>query len=84
MRRIDDLKDVSCLADLHLFPALRPHELLGDRKGQIAVDLKKPYRLVFEPADDPIPKKEDGGLDWIEVTKVRLLEVVNYHEHKNR
>lgn len=80
IRRIDELKDVSCLADLRRFPALRCHELKGDRKGQIAIDLINPYRLILEPANDPIPRKEDGGLDWEQITAVRLLEVVDYHD----
>lgn len=57
----------------------RCHELTGDRKGELAVDLRGPYRLVFEPADNPPPVKEDGGLDWRRVTAVRILEVEDYH-----
>lgn len=26
--------------------------------------LKKRFRMVFEVADEPIPRKSDGGLDW--------------------
>ena len=61
MQRIDELKDAVCLADLYRFPALRCHELKGDRKGQIAINLIDPYRLILEPANHPIPRKEDGG-----------------------
>lgn len=37
------------------------------------------YRLIFEPADKPVPQLEHGGLDWSAVTKVRILEVTDYH-----
>ncbi|MDO5581033.1 MAG: killer suppression protein [Planctomycetia bacterium] len=40
----------------------RCHELTGDRKGQIAIDLVHPFRLIFEPTDPP-PLKNDGGLN---------------------
>ena len=53
--------------------------MTGDRKGQLAVDLVQPYRLVFSPDHDPIPIREDGGLDWKLVTKIVVEEIVNYH-----
>ncbi len=64
---------------MRALPQARCHELLGNRKGELAVDLKHPYRLIFEPANDPIPRKPDGGLDWTQVTAINILEVVDYH-----
>lgn len=46
---------------------------------QFAVDLKHPKRLVFEIADNPVPRKPDGGLDLASVTSVVVVEVVDYH-----
>ena len=63
-------------------PATRPerlHPLKGQRKGQYAVDLVHPKRLVFEPAHDPVPLTEDGGIDTDEVTAIVVIEVVDYH-----
>jgi toxin HigB-1 len=57
----------------------RCHALTGDRKGQYALNLWGAVRLVFEPANDPIPRKPDGGIDEQLVTAVRLLGVVDYH-----
>jgi proteic killer suppression protein len=34
---------------------------------------------VFEPADEPVPTRDDGGLDWDRVTAVSIREVVDYH-----
>jgi len=84
MRRIDEMRDVNSLADLTKFPAIRFHDLIGNRKGQFSVDVKDPYRLVFEPANDPIPRDEAGGIALDQVTIVRLLEVVNTHDKKNK
>jgi proteic killer suppression protein len=55
------------------------HALTEDRAGQFALDLWSSYRLVFEPADNPLPLLPDGGLDRHQVRRVRILEVVNYH-----
>ncbi len=61
----------------------RCHELAeGDRKGKfhLTVDLDHPYRLLFIPANDPIPTHADGGLDWSKVTAITILGVENTHE----
>jgi len=37
--------------------------------------------MVFESANDPVPKKKDGGLDWSRVTAIRILELSeDYHD----
>ncbi len=44
------------------------------------MDLDHPYRLIFVPGDDPVPRKPDGGLDWNHVTAIIILGVENTHE----
>jgi plasmid maintenance system killer protein len=78
-RRLDDLKAAPTLDVLRSLPG-RCHELKGDRAGQLSIDLDGPYRLLFTPAHNPVPKKPDGGLDWKQVTAVVLVGVVNTHE----
>jgi len=80
MRRLDDLKAADCLNVFRDFPSARCHELKGNRKGQLSIDLLHPRRLIFKPADDPIPKKPDGGLDWKGVRSIKILEVVDTHD----
>ncbi len=78
--RLSQLRAAECLADFNnLFPTARCHQLKGNRKGQMAVDLEHPYRLVFEIANDPIPSKTDGGVDLARVTAIRIVSVENYH-----
>jgi proteic killer suppression protein len=38
-----------------------------------------PKRLIFEPDHETKPTKPDGGLDWQKVTRVLVLEIVDYH-----
>ena len=67
------------MEDLRNLPSPRCHELKGNLKGKLSIDLYHPYRLIFEPADDPIPQKEDGGLDWTRVTSVKIIGVKDTH-----
>ena len=77
--RISQIREARCLADLRTIPSLRAHELTADRRGQISLTLRQPYRLIILAAHHPAPKKPDGGLDWDQVTEVVIVEVVNYH-----
>jgi len=62
-RRLDDLRAANDLEIMRRLPG-RCHELKGERAGQLSLDLGGPYRLIFVPANDPIPRKQDSGLDW--------------------
>lgn len=78
-QRLDDLRAATCLEDVRPpFPG-RCHELKGDLKGCLAMDAKHPYRIVFEPAHRPVPTKDDGGLNWSEVTAITIVDIEDYH-----
>ena len=77
--RLKNLTDADNLAIMRTIPAARFHELTGDRKGELAVDVSRNYRMIFESSHDPIPKKDDGGLNWEEVTKIQINEIEDYH-----
>ena len=79
-RRLDELKAMAVLDDMRHLPAPRCHELRGNLSGKLSVDLGHPYRLIFEPANEPLPTKADGGLDWSRVTAIRLLGIEDTHE----
>ncbi len=78
-RRLDDLAAAENLGVMRTLPG-RPHELKGDRTSQISLDLCHPNRLILEPADDPCPKKPDGGLDWDSVRTIRILGIEDTHD----
>ena len=79
-QRLMELKNAAdTLADISHLPPARCHELTGDRAGQLSVDLVHPFRLIFTPDHDPVPRKPDGGLDRAKVTKILVLEVCDPH-----
>ncbi|AVA37407.1 killer suppression protein [Cupriavidus sp. SHE] len=60
-------------------PPHRCHELTGNRKGYLTVDLDHPYRLVFKPNHDPLPMRPEGGLDWKQVTAIEITGIEDTH-----
>ena len=46
-RRLFELHGVDNLSQISPLPPPRRHQLKGDRKGQYAVDVKHPFRIVF-------------------------------------
>jgi plasmid maintenance system killer protein len=78
-QRLKDLTDADNLETMRAIQAARCHELKGDRKGELAVDVSGNYRMVFEPNHDPVPRKDDGGLNWEEVTKIQINDIEDYH-----
>ncbi len=76
--RIQQLARATTLEDVR-YLAGHYHELKEDRKGQWACDLDQPYRLIFEPHEDPIPTDSNGRFVWIEIKGVEVVEIVNYH-----
>lgn len=77
-RRLASLLAAPTLADMSGVPG-NCHVLTSDRAGEVAIDLRGPYRLIFEPEHDPIPVLADGGIDFSAVTRIRIKEVDNYH-----
>lgn len=78
-QRLDDLHAARNLEDMRTLPG-RCHELHGEQSGQMSLDLDHPYRLIFEPAYNPVPVKQDGGLDWPNIDSVRVIGVEDTHE----
>ena len=79
LARIALFESVQCLNDVPIQKPARRHQLTGDRDELYAVDLGRLYRLVFEVDNEPVPRKDDGGIDLKQVTAVKIMEVVDYH-----
>lgn len=79
MRRLQFLRAAPTLGDVPQKPPERCHELSGDRKGEFAVDLKHPYRLIFRPYHDPVPGKKDSGIDLNKITVIEIISIEDYH-----
>ena len=65
-QRIDEIKAADTIEMMLKYHIGRCHPLKSNRKGQYAVDLVHPYRLVFE--------KKDGKIQI-----AYILEIVDYH-----
>lgn len=75
------IKVLEAAVNLQEVPTNKPercHQLKGDKKGQFAVDLNNPYRMLFKPDRTPglLP---DGGFDLKTVTGIIILGVEDYH-----
>lgn len=79
MMRMAVLGNSRNLALVPTTPPDRRHQLGGDRDEQFAVDLVHPHRLVFEPDHDPIPRRDDGGIDTQRVMSITIVDVIDYH-----
>ena len=64
--RIDELAAADTIEMMIQFHIGRCHSLTNNRKGQYAMDLVHPYRLVFE---------KHGN----EIQIAHILEIVDYH-----
>jgi len=79
MLRLSNIRDAATLEELSKVPQTRVHELKADRNEQISVDAKHPYRLILVCNHDEKPRKDDGGMDWVRITKVQLIEIIDTH-----
>jgi len=80
MQRMAELNAANSLEDISHLPPHRLHELTGERKGQFSVDLKHPFRLLFIPINEPLPQKEDGGLDKTKIDEIQIIDIEDTHE----
>lgn len=74
------LSDLAAAESVRELVAGRPHPLKGDRAGQFSVDLEGVKRLVFKPANEPLPCNKDRSTNWSKVTRVCIVLIGDYHE----
>lgn len=78
MMRLYDINAADNLEILMILPG-RYHKLKGNKSNKFACDLKHPFRLIFEPNNDPIPTDHNGNIIYSKVTKIKILEITDYH-----
>jgi proteic killer suppression protein len=79
-QRKNELLAAPTLETMRSIPAAHCHELTGDLKGKLSISISGNHRIVFEPTQKPAPAKEDGGLDWAQVTEITIIEIgEDYH-----
>lgn len=92
-KHLANLAAVEVLEDMYKFPG-KFEELTDDRAGQFSLRLDKKHRLILVPATAPIPRNEEGKIDWDkkiiprkpdggidlkQVTAVIIVEAVSEH-----
>jgi len=75
--RISDVLAAESVSELI---AGSPHPLIGDREGHYSITICRGNRLIFVPANNPTPLTESNKIDWPNVTKIRITEIVDYHD----
>ncbi len=79
-QRKKELEAAPTLETIRNIPGANCHELKGNLKGSLAVDISGNHRIIFEPCNNPIPVKDDGGLDWRKVTEILISAIgEDYH-----
>ena len=74
-----ELKAAGSLAEMSRLPPARCHELGGNRAGQYSVDLEHSYRLLFVPSHDPLPLRDDGGIDRARIVEIEIIGIEDTH-----
>ncbi len=82
-QRLMELSAAETLENVSHLPPPRCHELIN-QGGVFSVDLLHPYRLLFVPANEPIPLKSDGGIDQALVTEIEIIAIQDTHDSKNQ
>lgn len=78
-QRLAEIKAATTLKDLNHLPPTKCHPLKGNRKGQYSVALDGTRCLIFEPLCDDKTYNINSVLDLSMVSRVNIIEVVNYH-----
>jgi proteic killer suppression protein len=78
-QRLVELAAANTLADISTLPPPRCHQLTGKLDEQFAVDISPNERLIFEVANEPTPRRPDGGIDLEQVTAILVLRIEDYH-----
>jgi plasmid maintenance system killer protein len=77
--RLDEIKASPNLKVLMQIPAANCHALSGNKDGEWALDISANHRMIFEIDHDPVPKKDNGEIETVEVTDVKILDTTDYH-----
>ena len=80
IRRMKVLAASTTLAEVPHQPPERCHQLSGDRDEQFGVTIKDQWRIVFKVNHEPIPRKEDNGIDLGKITKITITWIGDYHD----
>jgi len=78
-QRMTQLRSADNLDVIAGLPALRLHQYTGSGKGTWSIDIQENWRILFVINQDPIPTTDDGGIDLIAITIIRIESVKDPH-----
>jgi plasmid maintenance system killer protein len=78
-QRLDEMESAANLAVLQKLPAANCHPLRGDRLGEWAVDISGNFRIIFVPDHETVPKRENGEVETINITDIKIIKTTDYH-----
>lgn len=79
-QRMDDINAAVNLQVLCSIPQANCHPLSGNKDGEWAVDISGNHRVLFIITSNPVPLKDDGGIDRILVTDIQIISAQeDYH-----
>jgi hypothetical protein len=70
--RLADFQAANFVTDII---AGRPREFVGDRTGQVAVDLVDGFQLVFCSNHSDIPLINRTQVDWSRVSRIKIMDI---------
>ena len=73
------LADIEVAKSVLELPAGRPREIAGNPLPRYAVDLADGYRLVLGANHNDVPMLKKGGVDWKNVSRVKVLKIEVSH-----
>ncbi len=77
--RLNQMTAAASVGELMTLPQARCHPWSAGSGDQFTVDLDGPYRLLFEVADEPVPRLSDGGVAVDHVHQITVIEVTDPH-----
>jgi proteic killer suppression protein len=79
--RVDALRAAASLADFWppLSPPERCHELKQNLAGTFTVDVKQPYRLLFEPMDKSAAECTTEKERWEAIKAIKIIRIEDTH-----
>lgn len=77
--RVADFAAAQTVSDLFLLPG-RPQELMGDRQGQMSLELAGGFRLFFRSGHLDERTDQSGKIDWTRVRRIKLIGLEQSYE----
>ncbi|GAB3354424.1 killer suppression protein HigA [Arachidicoccus ginsenosidivorans] len=78
-KRLDDIRASRNLATLVLLQGANCHLLIGNKKGQWAIQISGNLRLTFRIHNTPIPLLPNGAIDLEQITEIEIINIIDYH-----